>query len=120
MALPPWNPFVDFEELGEPDMDLYEKNNHLVVEFPLPELDPNKTEITVKNNLLKIKGTTEKKEESYLRREIKRGFFERVISLPVPVKTENVEATYEKGMLKIKMEKEEEKEDKQKIQIKIR
>ncbi len=134
MAITPWKHFSDldkilreeFKELRmlEPDMDLYETDEKVIAEFNLPELDPEKTEISLKDNLLKVRGSTEKKEEEkkeeYIRREIRRGFFERIISLPTSVKKENIEATYEKGILKIEMQKEEEKEERQKIEIKLK
>ncbi|MGI6297230.1 MAG: Hsp20/alpha crystallin family protein [Minisyncoccales bacterium] len=127
MAITPWKPFIDLDrimrselDLIEPDMDLYEKDNKIVAEFSLPELDPNKTEISVKDNILKVKGSTESKKENFVRREIRRGYFERVISLPSPVKKENIEAVYEKGILKIEMEKEKEQEQTQKIKIRLK
>lgn len=130
MAITPWKPFSDLDRIlkeefaiREPAIDLYERNNKIIAEINLPELDPQKTEISVKDNVLRIRGSTEKKEEikeeDYLKREIRRGFFERMISLPNSVKKETIEATYEKGILKIEMEKEEEREE-NKIEIKIK
>ncbi len=132
MAITPWKPFSDLDrilreefQMREPAMDLYEKDNKIIAEINLPELDPQKTEISIKNNTLRVRGSTEKKEEikeeDYMKREIRRGFFERMISLPASVKKDNIEATYEKGILKIEMEKEkEEDEQKKKIEIKIK
>jgi len=132
MAITPWKPFSELDRIlreefpmREPAIDLYERDNKIIAEINLPELDPQKTEISVKDNVLRIKGSTEKKEEikeeDYLKHEIRRGFFERMISLPNFVKKENIEATYEKGILKIEMEKEEEDEgEKNKIEIKIK
>lgn len=128
MAIIPWKPFSDLDrflldDLG-PNIDLYEKDHKIIVEINLPELDPEKTEISIKNNILKIKGDTEEKEEiseeNYFKREIRRGFFEKIVSLPNSVKQDKVEATYEKGILKIEMEKEKEEEKANKIEIKIK
>lgn len=61
----------------------------------------------------------EEKEKGYWRREIRTGSFERMVRLPVAVKEDAVEATYEKGVLKIVMPKAEAKpSSKVKIQIK--
>ncbi|MDD4358397.1 MAG: Hsp20/alpha crystallin family protein [Candidatus Pacebacteria bacterium] len=130
MAITPWKPFSDLDKflsaefrIREPAMDIYEDNGKVIAEFNLPELDPNKTEITLRNNVLTVKGSTEekeeKREENYVRREIKRGYFERSVTLPKSVKEDYIEASYEKGILKIEMQKEVETPQK-KIDIKIK
>ena len=129
----PWKPFSDLDKIlkeetellkvDQPQMDIHETDNKVIAEFNLPDLDPEKTEITLRDNVLRVKTNTEKKEEkedkNYWRREIKRGFFERVVTLPASVKEDEIEASYEKGILKIEMEKEKESQNK-KIEIKIR
>jgi HSP20 family molecular chaperone IbpA len=53
MAITPWKPFSDLDrilreefQMREPAMDLYEKDNKIIAEINLPELDPQKTEIS--------------------------------------------------------------------------
>jgi len=61
----------------------------------------------------------EEKEKNYWRKEIRKGSFERAVRLPVAVKEDEVEATYEKGILKIVMPKIETK-SKSKIKIQVK
>lgn len=139
MALIPWRPFFDlnrfFEEddwllpvfswsdLGKPAMDIKETEKELVAEVEAPGFDPEKFDVSVKDGVLRVKGQIderkEEKEKGYLRKEIRRGSFERAIRLPVPIKENEVEATYEKGVLKIVMPKAEVKPVKQ-VKIKVK
>jgi HSP20 family protein len=141
MPLIPWKPFRDLDEffeegdrffpmvprfkLMEPAMDIYETDKEVVAELDLPGIDPDKVEVLVKNQVLRVKGEMEEKKEAkekgYWRREIRRGSFERMVRLPVPVKEDKVEATYEKGLLKIVMPKlEEKKPPEKKIKIRVK
>ena len=61
----------------------------------------------------------EEKERGYWRKEIRKGSFERMIRLPLPVKENAVEAVYEKGILKISMPKAESKPS-SKVKIKVK
>lgn len=140
MPLIPWRPFHDLDRFFEdeewlpivprirvwgPAMDIYETDKEVVAELDLPGIDPDKVEVSVKNQILRVKGEIEEKKEAkergYLRREIRKGSFERMTRLPVPVKEDKVEATYEKGLLKIVMPKlEEKKPSERKIKIKVK
>jgi len=138
MPIIPWRPFSDLEKffeedwflpvfpsirIPEPAMDVYETNSEVIAEVNLPGIDPEKVEVTVKNQVLTVSGKVEEKKEEkekgYWRREIKRGAFERMVRLPNPVKEDKVEATYEKGVLKIVMPKAEVKKEKT-VKIKIK
>lgn len=140
MPIIPWRPFRDIErffededwflpaiprmEISWPKMDVYETDKEVVAELDLPGIDPNKIDILVKNQILRVRGMTEEKKEEkqkgYWRKEIKRGSFERAIRLPTAVKEDKVEAVYEKGLLKITMPKTETKPPEKKIKIKVR
>lgn len=104
-----------------PDVDIYEKENNIIVRADLPEVKPQDVEISIVDTTLKIKGARkqveEVKEENVYRMERKYGSFERTIELPVSVKTEEVEATYKEGVLTITLPKTEEKKAKE-IKIK--
>lgn len=139
MALIPWRPFSDLDKFFEdedwflpifprlepikPAMDVYETDKALIAEVNLPGFDPNKVEISVENGVLKVSGKMEEKKEEkekgYWRKEIRKGSFERMIRLPVAVKEKEVEATYEKGILKITMPKAETKPA-SKVKIKVK
>jgi HSP20 family protein len=129
MALVPWRPFGDFDRffdppaggedwflpvahrsgITEPAMDLYETEKEVVAEVSLPDIDPDKMDVTVENGILRISGSTEEEKtdegKGYYRKEIRKGSFERIARLPSPVDEAAVNATYEKGMLKIVMPK---------------
>jgi len=125
MALIPWRPFSDLERFFEeedwfmpvlprfkpikPAMDVYETDNEVIAEVDLPDFDPKNVDIVVEDDILRVSGKMEEKKEEkkrdYWRKEIRKGAFERVVRLPVAVKKEDVEATYEKGILKIVMPK---------------
>lgn len=138
MALIPWRPLFDLDRFFEdedwmlpviskgkfmPEMDLYETDKEIVAEVNAPGIDPEKTEIMIDNGYLRIKGEGEEKKEEkkkdYWRKEISHRSFERTVRLPQEVEENKVEATYEKGILKIVMPKKEAVESKgKKIQIK--
>jgi len=104
-----------------PDVDIYEKENKVIVRMDLPEVKPEDVDISIVDSMLRVKGERkyeeEVKEEDFYRMERRYGAFEREIELPVPVKTEEVEATYHDGVLRIEMPKAEEKKAKE-IKIK--
>jgi len=138
MALIPWKPFNALDKFFEdedwlwpafplrstlPAMDIYETDKELVAEINLPGVDPEKIDISIKDNLLSVSAKTEEKKEEkekgYWRKEIKSGLFERVVHLPVAVKEDKIEATYDKGVLKIVMPKAEAKPT-SKIKVKVK
>ena len=139
MSLIPWKPFSDLDkffgdddwllpvfprmELTKPAMDVKETDKEVVAEVEIPGFDPEKVDVSVEDGVLKVRGSMdekkEEKEKGYWRKEIHTGSFERIVRLPVAVKENAVEATYEKGVLKIVMPKAEAKpSSKVKIQIK--
>jgi len=137
MPIIPWKPFDDLEsifegdnwffpvKLSRPAMDVYETEKEVIAELNLPGIDPDKINISVENQVLQVSGVSEEKKEEkkkgYWRKEIRKGSFERSISLPTPIKEDKVEASYEKGVLKIVMPKAEKRPDKaKKIKIKTK
>ena len=127
MALIPWKPFGDLDkmlteddwlmpvfprmDMAKPAMDVYETDKDVVAEVSIPDFDPEKVEVSVKDGVLRVSGKVdEKKEEKnkgYWRKEIRKGSFERMMRLPVAVKENAVDATYDKGVLKVTMPKME-------------
>jgi HSP20 family protein len=115
MAIIKWTPFLPWEEFERgliekgftPAMDVYKEGNNLVAKTPIVGFDPKKVDISVKNGMLTIKGSTEKKseveEKNYYRKEIKSGSFYRSILLPAEVEAEKLKAEYQDGILKITM-----------------
>lgn len=127
MALIKWSPFVDqFDDMdkmfGEmmpvwrqtsqsyvPAIDMYEDKDNVIVETQLAGIDPDKVDISIENDILSIKGESEKKsevdEKNYYRKEIRRGSFYRSVQLPTHVLGDKASAIAEDGVLKISIPK---------------
>jgi HSP20 family protein len=102
----PFLPIVPKPRMGwDMAVDVYEEKGNIIAEMTVPGIDPEKLDITVKDGYLRIFGTREeekeKKDKDFFYKEIKRGEFERLVKLPVAVKTEKAEAQYTKGVLKV-------------------
>ena len=88
-----------------PAVECFTKDKQLIMKVELPGVDPKQVEVMVTGNRLAIKG--EKREErkieegEYFFREIARGRFERTFELPEGVKKEQVNATYQNGVLEV-------------------
>ncbi len=100
-------------EMGAPAMDISETEKEVVAEVNIPDFDPEKIEVSVEDGVLRISGhiddKKEEKEKNYWRKEIRKGSFERTVRLPAAVNESAVDATYEKGILKIVLPKVAEK-----------
>jgi HSP20 family protein len=83
----------------------------LIVEAQLPGVKPEDVEITVENNTLTITGQTAEVqttgEGSHLVQEIRRGSFSRSVSLPSGLESDKASATFENGMLELRIPKAE-------------
>ena len=139
MSLIPWRPFSDLDkffgddelflpvfprmEFVRPAMDVKETDKEVVAEIEIPGFDPEKVDVSVGDGILRVSGKMdekkEEKEKGYWRKEIRKGSFERMIRLPVAVKEGAVDATYEKGVLKIVIPKAEVKPA-SKVKIKVK
>lgn len=110
---------VDFS----PAIDVRQDKDSVIVETSLPGIDPDKIDISVENDVLTVSGHTEEKKEikreDYYRKEIREGSFSRSIILPMPVKADKAEASYDKGIMKIVIPKAEAAKPK-KIAVKVR
>jgi len=92
-----------------PAVDMYEDKDNIIIETQLAGIDPEKVNISIENNILCIKGESEKKREiddkNYYRKEIRRGSFYRSIALPTKVNGDLAKAVNEEGILKITVPK---------------
>jgi len=90
-------------------VDMYEDKDNIIIETQLAGIDPEKVNISIENNILCIKGESEKKREiddkNYYRKEIRRGSFYRSIALPTKVNGDLAKAVDEEGILKITVPK---------------
>lgn len=103
-------PAVRGEQYGfTPALDMYEDKDNVIVETQLGGINPDKVNISIENNVLTIKGESEKKseidEKNYYRKEIRRGAFFRTVSLPTKVDGDKASAVNEDGILKITVPK---------------
>jgi heat shock protein Hsp20 len=98
-----------YAEGNSPRVDVYEKDNNVVIEAEIPGAKKEDIEVKVKDNAVVIRGEVkkeeEKKDENYFRRERFYGKFERVIPLPADVKIEEAKAEYKDGVLKLTIPK---------------
>ncbi len=92
-----------------PPIDMYETETSVVVETPMPGIDPKRLDISIENGILSIKATSERKTEvddkNYYRKEVRYGSVFRQIALPNRVIADKTEAVYEQGVLKLTMPK---------------
>jgi HSP20 family protein len=89
------------------------------------ETDTEDIQVTLTGDTLSIKGEVKSEQEdrdekrSYIRREIRRGSFLRVLTLPVGIKGNDTKAEFENGLLVLTIPKAEETKPKT-IQIKAK
>lgn len=106
-----------------PVVDIAESENDFVLHVEVPGLKPEEIDIQIADDTLTIKGERklekETKKKEYVRIERSYGAFQRSFSLGVPIKKENVGASYNSGVLTIILPKAEEVKPKQiKIEVK--
>jgi HSP20 family protein len=106
-----------------PSADITETKDNLVVKVELPGLEAKDVNVTILEDLLTIKGEKkseqEEKDEQHHFVERYYGSFQRSFRLPVSVQKEKIEASFEKGVLKITLPKTEEAKKKE-IEIKVK
>ena len=100
-----------------PAVDVYEDEHKVTLKIEVPGIDEKDIDVRVENNTLTVRGERkiekEEKEENYRRVERQYGSFTRTFTLPTTVDSENVSATYDKGVLKIALPKKAEAKPKQ-------
>jgi HSP20 family protein len=96
-----------------PSMDLVETDNHLVLKADLPGLDRDDVNIEVKDGVLTVSGERraehEERQDGYYRMERAFGGFSRSMSLPENVDADRISASFDKGVLEIRIPKPEER-----------
>ncbi|HEX8198353.1 MAG TPA: Hsp20/alpha crystallin family protein [Pyrinomonadaceae bacterium] len=104
-----------------PSVDIFENQDQIVLEAELPGLKPENVEISIENNVLTLHGERrfEKKDEgdNFHRVERSYGSFTRSFTLPPTVSSENCNAEFENGVLRVTLAKREEAKAR-KIEIK--
>jgi HSP20 family protein len=96
-----------------PPMDLVETDEHFVLKADLPGLDEGDVNIEVEDNVLTVSGERkaehEDKREGYVRVERAYGSFRRSLTLPEGIDAEAVTASFEKGVLEVRIPKPEQR-----------
>jgi HSP20 family protein len=96
-----------------PAMDLVETDDHFVLKADLPGLAEEDVHIDVEDDVLTVSGERkaehEDKREGYVRVERSYGSFRRSLTLPEGVEPEAVSASFERGVLEIRIPKPEER-----------
>jgi HSP20 family protein len=135
-----WDPFQDMEEMarmmdanfgrplmwrrlpGEdylwsPSIEMYEKDNHYILRMEIPGVNPEGVDISLSGTNLTVKGERKGPEDirdkAYQLCEMCYGSFSRSITLPEPVDSANITATFENGILDIRIPKAEEAKPRQ-------
>jgi HSP20 family protein len=100
-----------------PPVDVFEDAHNIIVQVELPGIFEKDLDITIENNVLTIAGErkleNEEKKENFHMIERSYGKFTRSFTLPPVVDTENVNAEFINGVLKVTLNKLEEHKPKQ-------
>ena len=131
MSMERWNPFREFESMRQAmdrwfdergrgnlgfsggnqplslAVDLHETGEGYELTASLPGVKPDNVEINVDRDMVTIRGRTEetgeRQEGNFLYRERHMGSYSRTLRLPEQVNAEQVEATLEHGVLRVKL-----------------
>jgi HSP20 family protein len=96
--------------LTAPAVNIQDREHSFVVEMAAPGLRKEDFAVDLQNGVLSIEAETQKEDEektdSYTRREFAYNGFSRSFSLPEYVKQDDINATYENGILRLVLKKE--------------
>ena len=105
-----------------PSMDLAETETHYVLKADLPGMSEEDVSIELEENVLTVSGERkaehEDKQEGYHRVERSFGQFRRSLTLPEGVDADAIAATFDKGVLEIRIPKPEERKPRR-VAIKV-
>lgn len=109
-----FRPFADRSGSGDIarlPLDVRSTPDDLLVEAALPGVKPEDVDITVDDNTLTIRADDRSdrsgEESGWLVREIARGSVMRTVTLPAGLQAEKTEATFEHGVLKLRIPRAE-------------
>jgi HSP20 family protein len=100
-----------FETTWMPSLDFSEDEKNYIIRVEAPGIPKDDLEVNLEGQVLTISGRrtfeNEEKNEEYFWREREQGRFVRTVRLPAPVNAANVEATYNDGVMTIRVPKAE-------------
>ena len=102
----------NFNENLNLKVDIYEKDDTVIIEAELPGVEKEDLYVDTKGKLVTLGGERKSDEkittENSYRRERKYGKVERTFNLPFEINTDSVTATFNNGILKLEIPKPEE------------
>jgi HSP20 family protein len=103
-----------------PAVDVWEKDNELVLSFDLPGIPEDKITVELDDNVLTVSGERERTQEHssdrFYRFERRYGTFSRSVTLPAGVTENDIAANCKDGVLEVRVPKPEEQKPKR-IQV---
>lgn len=106
-----------------PAVNVIENKDSFQLELAAPGMNKNDFKLNLNNDVLSIKvekeNEKEENENNYMRKEFSYSSFERSFTLPDSVNSDNINAAYENGVLKISIPKKEEAKEKPVREISI-
>lgn len=98
-------------------VDMYETEDSVVVTAPMPGMKPEDVDISITGNTLTVKGEFRSEDQgehgNWHFQERRYGRFHRSLNLPSNVDTDDVDATFEDGVLRVTLPKTAEAKPKQ-------
>jgi HSP20 family protein len=100
-----------FDTMWMPSLDFSEDEKNYIVRLEAAGIPKDDLEVNLENQVLTISGRRnfekEEQTEEYFWREREQGRFVRTVRLPSPVNAAKVEATYDNGVMTIRLPKAE-------------
>ena len=116
----PWRILQMGSEMPSMPIEVSEADDAVLVKASLPGVKPEDIDISVQDDMVTIRAEsreeTEDQSNNFTHREISYGAMQRTIPLPAAVDGDRAEATFQNGVLRIRLGKSEEKKAKR-IQV---
>ena len=113
----PWSGGSGYADTGRLALDVRTTPDALLVEASLPGYEPEDVDITVENGTLTIKAEDRRQDtqeqDGWVVREIARGSVMRTVTLPTGLEADKAEATFEHGVLKLRVPRAEQTKPRQ-------
>jgi HSP20 family protein len=107
---PLWTEMAKNMEVRVPSVDVIDREQEIVVRAEIPGVEKENLEVSLSDDRLSITGSTRQEKEEkeagqYTHREMSRGSFTRVITLPASVDGEQAKASFKDGVLEMTLPK---------------
>ena len=103
--------FTLAERTWKPPMDMNETPEEVIILAEIPRVDKDDLEVEISSKAVRIRGNRFAKHcpdnATYRLAEIQYGKFERILFLPAPIDPEVVSASYQNGLLEIRLAKQQ-------------